>query len=120
MQSLSGNSIYACPADDPDGCDGNTYAYVYPTDTTQTIYICLFTFNFPDYSEKVQTVIHELSHFNSIGATTDNSKSVHTCMADVADPVVRAAYGQVACYDLAQSDPAAARSCADSYGYFAV
>ena len=25
-----------------------------------------------DYAEQVQTVIHELSHFNTIGSTTDN------------------------------------------------
>ena len=35
-------------------------------------YICDFTFNYPDYSEKVQTVIHELSHFKHIGDTNDN------------------------------------------------
>ena len=25
-----------------------------------------------DYAEQVQTMIHELSHFNTIGSTTDN------------------------------------------------
>ena len=122
MKNKYDNSIYSCPADNADGCDGNTYAYVYPSDTTQKIYICLFTFDHPDYAEKVQTVIHELSHFDSIGGTTDNSKSVHTCMPHVADRAVRVAYGQEACYDLAQDSATAAqaRSCADSYGYFAM
>lgn len=102
MLGLATSSTYTCPDDDPDLCDGRTFAYVYPSDSTQTIYVCEFTFNYPDYAEKVQTVIHELSHFNSIGSTTDN------------------AYGEETCYQLAQSDPATARRIADNYGYFAV
>ena len=35
-------------------CGGSTFAYVYPSDPTQEIYICDFTFNYPDYSEKVR------------------------------------------------------------------
>ena len=75
MLGLATSSTYNCPDDDPDLCDGRTFAYVYPSDSTQTIYVCEFTFNYPDYAEKVQTVIHELSHFNSIGSTTDNGTS---------------------------------------------
>ena len=31
-------------------CGGSTYAFVYPTDRNQNIYICDFTFDYPDYS----------------------------------------------------------------------
>jgi len=81
-------------------CGGSTYAFVYPSDTTQKIYICDFTFNYPDYSEKVQTVIHELSHFNHIGNTNDN------------------AYGESTCMSLAQQDFQRAIQTADNVGYF--
>ena len=47
MAEKATNSIYNCPADSADFCDGNTYAYVYPSDSTQTIYMCQFTFNYP-------------------------------------------------------------------------
>lgn len=79
---------------------GSTYAYVYPVDTTQQVYICDFTFKEPDYAEKVQTVIHELSHFNHIGGTNDN------------------AYGEKNCIQLAQKDFKRAIKTADNVGYF--
>ena len=47
MSSVADNTIYNCPADSIDGCNGNTYAYVYPSDATQTIYMCQFTFDYP-------------------------------------------------------------------------
>merc|ERR1712086_270545 len=81
-------------------CGGSTFAYVYPTDTQQNVYMCDFTFEYPDYSEKVQTVIHELSHFNHIGNTNDN------------------AYGESTCINLAQSNFQAAIQTADNVGYF--
>lgn len=104
MLPLATTSIYNCPADAPDACDSETYAYVYPSDPTQTQYICEFAFTTvqTDYMEGPQTIIHELSHFNSIGGTTDD------------------AYGQNACYQLAQSNPTGARRLADNYAYFAV
>merc|ERR1719502_2468843 len=64
-------------------CGGSTYA-----------------FDYPDYSEKVQTVIHELSHFNHIGDTNDN------------------AYGESTCMSLAQQDFQRAIQTADNVGYF--
>ena len=47
MSSRAGNTIYNCPADSRDACNGNTYAYVYPRDASQTIYMCQFTFDYP-------------------------------------------------------------------------
>lgn len=98
-------SVYKCAEDSPSHCKGDVYAYVYPSDETQTIYMCQFTFDYPDYAEKVQTVIHELSHFNEIGATNDN------------------AYGEQTCYQLANggsADFAKALTTADTFGYFAI
>ena len=54
-------------------CGPNTYAWVYPSDWTQKVHICEYTFGPVDYSEKVQTVVHELSHFDHIGATSDSA-----------------------------------------------
>ena len=48
MSSLFTNSIYKCEADDPTtSCNGGVYAYVYPSDMSQYIYMCEFTFNYP-------------------------------------------------------------------------
>jgi len=104
MRQKMDDSIYNCEADSSSSpvCNGNVYAYVYPTDSSQRIYMCEFTFNYHDYAEKVQTVIHELSHFNTIANTNDN------------------AYGEQTCYDLAQNSPALARTSADNFGYFAI
>jgi len=104
MRQKMDNSIYNCEADSDSSpvCNGNVFAYVYPTDSTQRIYMCEFTFNYPDYAEKVQTVIHELSHFNTIADTNDN------------------AYGEQVCYNLAQNSPELARTSADNFGYFAI
>ena len=81
---LADKSIYTCPADDPpDACDSSAgvYAYVYPADPTQTVYICEFAFTTAEtnYMEGVQTIIHELSHFDSIGGTTDDGASLEEC-----------------------------------------
>jgi len=103
MANVEGNTIYRCESGNSamsQVCGGSTFAYVYPTDTSQNVYMCDFTFNYPDYSEKVQTVIHELSHFNHVGDTNDN------------------AYGESTCINLAQSNFQAAIQTADNVGYF--
>jgi len=104
MASVMDSTTFMCQGGTPSmrsTCGGgSTFAYVYPTDRTQQIYICDFTFNYPDYSEKVQTVIHELSHFNHIGGTDDN------------------AYGESTCINLAQQDYQRAIKTADNVGYF--
>jgi hypothetical protein len=101
MDQVMDKTTYVCQGSEGRSCaKGTVYAYVYPTDTTQQIYICDFTFNYPDYSEKVQTVIHELSHFKHIGDTNDN------------------AYGERTCMNLAQTNYQKAIQTADSVGYF--
>jgi len=83
--------------------DENAYAYVYPTDTTHTIYCCRAFWPAPTaggYDTKAGTLIHELSHFNNIGSTGDY------------------AYGTAAARSLASSNPDRARANADNYEYF--
>jgi len=110
MSTRFTQSIYKCVPDCTSGssgcvCSGGTYAYVYPTDTTQTIYLCNLAIDYPDYAERVQTVIHELSHFDYIASTSDNT------------------YGEQPCYLLANGDSASftsASTCADSFAYFGI
>merc|ERR1712086_96683 len=102
MKSVMEKTIYACDnAAIRVKCIPNIFAFVRPFDLTQKVHICKFTFDYPDYSEKVQTVVHELSHFNHIGGTNDN------------------AYGESTCQSLAISNPDAAIKTADNVGYFA-
>jgi hypothetical protein len=71
MARITDSTTYKCEMGNADMrrvCGGSTFAYVYPTDRTQQIYMCDFTFNYPDYSEKVQTVTPS-SHISSILAT---------------------------------------------------
>jgi len=86
------------------GCPANTYAYVYPTDTTYTVHLCssFFTTTTASCSWDCTggVMIHELSHFNSVGATKDY------------------AYGTTACQNLASSNPSQAIANADNYEYF--
>jgi len=86
-------------------CDNEqgVYAYVYPSDTTHTIYCCGAFWNAPNaggYDTKAGTLIHELSHFSTIGATQDY------------------AYGTGAARNLASTNPERARANADNYEYF--
>lgn len=78
----------------PSGCGSNVYGYVYPTDTTFTVYLCGAFWSVPN--ERVNTIVHEMSHFNSLGQTQDY------------------AYGQSACRNLARSNPANAVRNADN------
>jgi len=86
-------------------CQANIYAYVYPTDTTFTVYVCgafwSASLNTCAFDSKPGTLIHELSHFNAVAGTSDY------------------AYGQTACKDLAKSNPARAISNADNHEYLA-
>jgi len=93
------SSLYSCR---PNDCESDTFAYVYPTDQAQKVYLCDLTFDYPEYSEKVQTIMHELSHFEVIGDTNDN------------------AYGESTCNNLAKRQPGSARKTADTFAYFAV
>jgi len=86
------------------GCGGKTYAYVYPDDPTFTIHLCSLFFSTTTdlckYDSTGGTLIHELSHFLSVGATDDY------------------AYGTTACQNLAATKPNQAVMNGDSYEYF--
>jgi len=102
--SLRANSPYVIDCSQS-GCPANTYAYVYPSDTTShTVHLCSAWWSAPTgtcrYDSAAGTLIHELTHFNDVGATKDY------------------AYGQTACKNLAQSNPSNAVYNADSYEYF--
>jgi len=93
---LSGNP-FRCECFPP-GCGSNVYAYVYPTDRTFTVYLCNLFFTLP--KERVNTIVHEMSHFTSLGATDDY------------------AYGKTECEALARRDPDKAYRNADNVCYF--
>jgi len=82
----------------PSGCPNNVYGYVYPTDPTFTVYLCSVFWQLP--GERVNTIVHEMSHFRSLGGTNDY------------------AYGKTACRNLARSDPYRASRNADNVCYF--
>jgi len=88
---------------DPPQCGGSgTFAYVYPTDTTRTIYLCgaFWAAKLTGYDSQPGVIVHELSHFNTIGGTQDY------------------AYGVTAAKNLAKSSPAKAVANADNYEYY--
>jgi peptidyl-Lys metalloendopeptidase len=80
-------------------CSSNTYAYVFPTDRLHLVYLCGVFWRIP--SERAETLVHEMSHFNDVAGTRDFS------------------YGQPACKNLARSNPANAIANADNLCYFA-
>jgi peptidyl-Lys metalloendopeptidase len=80
-------------------CGPNVYAYVFPTDRTHVVYLCSVFWRIP--SERAETLVHELSHFNDVASTRDF------------------AYGQAACKNLARSNPANAIANADNLCFFA-
>jgi len=82
----------------PAGCGNDVYAYVYPTDKTYTVYLCGAFWNQAD--ERVNTVVHEMSHFSTLGGTDDY------------------AYGKKSCLSLAKSNPYRASHNADNVCYF--
>ena len=82
---------------DPAGCGPNVYGYVYPTDSTKTVYLCGAFWSVPN--ERANTIVHEESHFNngvSLKGTDDYT------------------YGEVSCLALAKSSPADASHNADN------
>lgn len=95
MSSSLTKSRYAC---DGSSCSPNVYAYVFPSDTSQTIYVCGVFWSIP--SERAETIVHELSHFSRIAGTNDYT------------------YGRSSCQSLARSNPANAIRNADNQCYF--
>lgn len=83
-------------------CNGNYYAYVYP-DQPYNIYLCKVFWQAPlsGTDSRAGTLIHEMSHFNVVAATDD------------------VVYGQTAARELADTNPDAAITNADSHEYFA-
>jgi len=82
----------------PSGCGSNTFGYVYPSDSTFTVHLCSLFWSIP--SERENTIIHEMSHFNSLGSTGDY------------------VYGENGCRNLARTNPANAVRNADNICYF--
>jgi peptidyl-Lys metalloendopeptidase len=83
-------------------CNGNYYAYVYPNQP-YNIYLCKVFWQAPlsGTDSKAGTLIHEMSHFDVVAATDD------------------VVYGQAGARSLADTDPDAAITNADSHEYFA-
>lgn len=103
MLTLMDGSTYVCGGKEISrNCDSGTMAYVYPDDAQQKIYMCPYVMDMDeDYAEQVQTVVHELSHFETVGDTNDN------------------VYGEAGGKRLARRKPDKAYATADNIGYFA-
>jgi peptidyl-Lys metalloendopeptidase len=87
----------------PPSCGSDdVFAYVYPTDTTKTVYLCgaFWRSKMTGYDSQPGVIVHELSHFNAIGGTKDY------------------AYGVTAAKQLAISSPSKAVANADNYEYY--
>jgi peptidyl-Lys metalloendopeptidase len=82
--------------------DAGVYAYVYPTDPSK-IYLCgaFWSASTSGADSKAGTLIHEISHFNSVAGTDD------------------VVYGYSGSHNLASSNPANAVINADNHEYFA-
>ena len=107
----TGDITYVCERQGAGRCDGSTYAFVYPSDSSR-IYLCAPYFDLPALSDatflevfnsgtRAGTIIHEMSHYDDVGSTNDNC------------------YNRDVCSDYARSSPSRAVNNADSYQYFA-
>jgi peptidyl-Lys metalloendopeptidase len=93
----------------PPNCPANTYAYVYASDTTHTIYLCSAFWTAGkvqcaganNFDLQAGTLNHEMSHFSDVAGTADHQ------------------YGTTAAKALANSDPNRAIKNADNVEYFA-
>jgi peptidyl-Lys metalloendopeptidase len=97
VHSRLSNYAFNCWCNAP-SCGSNTYGYVYPSDTTYVVHLCSLFWSVPN--ERVNTIVHEMSHFNSLGRTQDY------------------AYGESACRSLANSNANNACRNADNICYF--
>eukprot|EP00656_Telonema_subtile_P055026 TRINITY_DN8392_c0_g2_i1.p1 TRINITY_DN8392_c0_g2~~TRINITY_DN8392_c0_g2_i1.p1 ORF type:complete len:401 (-),score=57.39 TRINITY_DN8392_c0_g2_i1:303-1505(-) len=72
LTKAAAGTTYVCQSSScTNGCicgSGNVFAYVYPTSATPIIYMCSFTFTYEPASERVQTVVHEYSHFDNVAS----------------------------------------------------
>jgi len=101
---------YICEHRGSGACDGGTYAFVYPTDSS-AIHLCDPYFDLPTLSDatflevfnsgtRAGTIIHEMSHYDDVGGTADNC------------------YNRDVCSDFARTNPNGAAHNADSFQYF--
>jgi len=101
ISSLSANYPVDCGGS---SCTANTYAYVFPSDSTHTVYVCGYFWRVPTgncvMDSQPGTLIHEHTHFNNVCSTSDVT------------------YGQNNCKNLAQSNPANAVNNADNYCFY--
>jgi len=85
-------------------CSANTYAYVFPADTTHTVYVCAVFWKVSSNNcvmdSQPGTIIHEMSHFNNVAKTNDVT------------------YGITNCRNLAKSNPAQAVTNADNFCFY--
>jgi len=97
---LNSNLVIDCAAP---SCQSTWYAFVYATDSTYTVHLCGAYWNAADGAQegsKPGTIIHELTHFKSVGGTGDSG------------------YGAAYCERLAKSSPSMAARNADNYAMF--
>ena len=80
-------------------CTSNTYAYVFPNDRNENIYLCGAYWRATN-GDKGATMTHELSHFTVNGGTDD------------------IVYGTANCQNLARSNPRSAAINADNYAFY--
>jgi len=101
-KSTSGTGAVRFNCAPPDCGSPDVFAYVYPTDTTKTVYLCgaFWKSKTSGYDSQQGVIVHELSHFTAIGGTQDY------------------AYGLTACKQLAISSPTKAIANADNYEYY--
>ena len=98
---IAGSIAFHCG--DPT-CTNSVYAFVYPSDTsTHTVYLCgaFWTAPTSGTDSKAGTLIHEWTHYNDTGTTSDHQ------------------YGKTGAGTLALSNPTQAVDNADNYEYFA-
>jgi len=105
LQSITNGLSATYPVDcQGSSCSSNTYAYVFPSDSTHTVYVCAVfwrvTSNNCVMDSQPGTLIHEMSHFSNVAATQDYT------------------YGITNCKNLAKSNPSQACSNADNFCFF--
>jgi len=85
-------------------CTSNTYAYVFPSDTTHTVYVCGAFWRVPSRNcvldSQPGTLIHEMTHFNNVAGIGDVT------------------YGVTNCKNLARTNPSQAVNNADNYCFY--
>jgi peptidyl-Lys metalloendopeptidase len=85
-------------------CTSNTYAYVFPADSTHRVYVCAVFWRVSSNNcvmdSQPGTLVHEMGHFNNVAALQDVT------------------YGITNCKNLAKNNPASAIRNADNYCFY--